>query len=588
MSAALRPPIISLLGHVDHGKTTLLDRIAGSIRAEREAGGITQHIGAIEVPLATVHKLSHGIVETKGFQVPGLLFIDTPGHRSFETMRRRGGALADLAILVVDIKEGFMPQTRESVQILRHEKTPFVVALTKIDLVPGWRKPTGQVALAEQLKRCGPEYVRALDERTYSVAEQLDQMGFSADRYDRVSDFSRNVGLSPVSAKSGVGLAELLALLVGLAQRFLKSELKVVTGGGEATILERSDQKGLGPVGNVIVYRGRLKVGDEVIANGRREPFATKIRGLYRPAPPTRGAAGKTVRLVSLDEVEAAAGVYLSAPGIEEAMPGGLLKVVADAKDREAVFEALRSESQPVADLAESGVAIAADTLGGLEALAFECRNEKLPIHSAEVGPVGRPSVVRQADVKDPTHRAVLAFQVPILDDALSESETAGVKVFRGDVMYRILEEYLAWRTERTAALDTQRRLETVHPAKIRILPGFIFRASKPAIVGVKVVSGTLRAGVRVMNAKGEEVGLVKALQQDGSSVPRAEEGSELAVSIDGAVVHRNIEEGDVLFVLITEGTARALRAASLTESERAVLEDVIRIRRQTAPFWGQ
>jgi translation initiation factor 5B len=588
VATTLRPPIVSLLGHVDHGKTTLLDRIAGSIRAAREAGGITQHIGAIEVPLATVNALSHGIVSTEGFQIPGLLFIDTPGHRSFETMRRRGGALADLAVLVVDIKEGFKPQTRESVQILRHEKTPFVVALTKVDLVPGWRKPTGPVSLADQIQRSGPEYAKALDERTYAVAEQLHELGFSADRYDRVSDFARNIGLSPVSAKTGVGVAELLALLVGLSQRFLKSELKVVTGGGEATILERSDQKGIGPVGNVIVYRGKLKVGDEVIANGRTEPFATKIRGLYRPAPPTRGAAGKTIRLESLEEVEAAAGVYLSAPGIEEAMPGGLLKVVLTAKDREEVIAALQSESHPVADLAETGVALAADTLGGLEALAFECRTEKIPIHEAEVGPVDRPTVMNIATVKDPTHRAVLAFQVAVPVEVLQEAEASGVKVFRGEVMYRILEEYLAWRTARVTSLEADRRLVVVHPAKVKFLPGFVFRASKPAIVGVKVLAGTLRPGVRLMNASGEEVGHVKGLQHDSESVPSAAEGTEVAVSIDGAVVHRNIEEGDTLFVLITEGTARALRAANLTPSEKGVLEEVVRIRRQTSPFWGQ
>ncbi|MCI4332353.1 MAG: translation initiation factor IF-2 [Thermoplasmata archaeon] len=588
MPPSLRPPIVSLLGHVDHGKTTLLDRIAGSIRAAREAGGITQHIGAIEVPLSTVSVLSHGIVSTEGFQVPGLLFIDTPGHRSFETMRRRGGALADLAVLVVDIKEGFKPQTRESIQILRHEKTPFVVALTKIDLVPGWRKPTGPISLADQIQHSGPEYSKHLDERTYSVAEQLDQMGFSADRYDRVSDFSRNIGLSPVSAKTGVGVAELLALLVGLSQRFLKSELNVVTGGGEATILERSDQKGIGPVGNVIVYRGRLRVGDEIIANGRREPFATKIRGLYRPAPPKRGPAGKTIRLESLNEVEAAAGVYLSAPGIEEAMPGGILKVVLSAQDRETVIAALQSESHPVADLAETGVALAADTLGGLEALAFECREEKIPIHEAEVGPVGRPTVMNIATVKDASHRAVLAFNVPVAVELLQEAEASGVKVFRGEVMYRILEEYVAWRTERLASLDSDRRLIVVHPAKVMFLPGFVFRASKPAIVGVKVLAGTLRPGVRLMNSAGEEVGHVKVLQHDSETVPQADEGMEVAVSIDGAVVHRNIEEGDTLFVLITEGTARALRAANLTPNEKGVLEEVVRIRRQTSPFWGQ
>jgi translation initiation factor 5B len=588
VAEGLRPPIVSLLGHVDHGKTTLLDRIAGSIRAEREAGGITQHIGAIEVPFSTVQALSHGIVSTEAFQVPGLLFIDTPGHRSFETMRRRGGALADLAVLVVDVKEGFMPQTRESVQILRHEKTPFVVALTKIDLLPSWRKPTAPISLADQIRRSGADFSRTLDDRTYSVAQQLDEMGFSADRYDRVSDFARNVGLLPVSARSGVGVAELLALLVGLSQRFLKTELRITTGGGEATILERSDQKGIGPVGNVIVYRGHLKVGDEVVANGRREPFVTKVRGIYRPAPPTRSASGKTIRLESLEAVDAAAGVYLSAPGIEDAMPGGLLKVVHGAKDREAVVAALTSESHPVADLAESGVAIAADTLGGLEALAFECRTEKVPIHQADVGPVARPAVVKEADVRDVSHRAVLAFHVPVSPDALEAATQSEVKVIRGDVMYRILEEYVAWRTERLAKLDTQRRLELVHPAKLQILPGFIFRASKPAIMGVKVLAGTLRPGVRLMDSRGEEVGVLKSLQREGESTPRAEEGSELAASIDGAVVGRNVEEGDTLFVQVSEGAARALRTANLTPNERAVLDEVVRIRRQTSPFWGQ
>ncbi|MCI4360168.1 MAG: GTP-binding protein [Thermoplasmata archaeon] len=125
----LRQPILSLLGHVDHGKTSLLDRIAGSVRAEHEPGGITQHIGAIEVPKATILELCEGVIRTEQFNVPGLLFVDTPGHRSFATLRRRGGALADLAILVFDAREGIMPQTRESIQILRHEKTPFAVAL---------------------------------------------------------------------------------------------------------------------------------------------------------------------------------------------------------------------------------------------------------------------------------------------------------------------------------------------------------------------------------------------------------------------------------------------------------------------------
>ena len=584
----LREPIVSLLGHVDHGKTTLLDRIAGSVRAAHEAGGITQHIGAIEVPGSTVRHLCEGILRTDQLVVPGLLFVDTPGHRSFETMRRRGGALADLAILVIDSREGVMPQTLESLQILRREKTPFAIALTKIDLLNGWRKPSGPIGLRDQIARGGPEFLKVLDDRVYSVAEEVVRLGLSADRYDRVSDFTRNIGIVPVSAKTGVGVPELIALLVGLSQRFLKHELALATDGGEATILERSDQKGVGPVGNVIVYRGRLKVGDEIVATGREAPFATRVRGIYRPVPLKEGRPSKQVRLESLTEVEAAAGVYLAAPGIEDAMPGGLLKVVRSPEEAERVRAELARESQPVAELAESGVAIFADALGGLEALAFECREGKIPVHEAIVGPVGRPTIIRMATVKDPTHRAVLAFNVPVLPDAQPEGDTGPVRIFRSDVMYRLIEEYTTWREQRLRALEAQRRLELVHPAKLEVLPGFIFRASKPAIVGVKVLGGTLRPGVRLMKVDGTEVGVLKALQKDGVSVATAEESTELAASIDGAVVGRNVKEGDQLLVSIPESAARLLRAQSLTPRESEILEEVARLHRPAHPFWGQ
>ncbi len=584
----LRQPIVSLLGHVDHGKTSLLDRIAGSVRAEREAGGITQHIGAIEVPRDSLLSLFRGVLPTDQFVVPGLLFVDTPGHRSFETLRRRGGALADLAVVVIDVREGSMPQTRESIQILRHEKTPFAVALTKIDLVAGWRKPTTATSLVEQVERCGVDYSRKLDERLYAVSEELSLMGFSAERYDRVSDFTRNVTITPVSSKFNVGVGELLAVLVGLSQRFLKTELALLGGGGEATILERSDQKGVGPVGNVIVYRGRLKVGDEIVATGRTGPFTTRVRGIFRPRPPTRDRSPRVAKLESLVEVSAASGVYLAAPGVEDALPGGLLKVVATPGEAEAAITELTRESHPVAELAESGVAIYADTLGGLEAIAFECREAGVPIHEAGVGPIGRSTVLKIASVKNPVHRAVLAFNVPVLPDAQPEGAAGPVRMFRGDVMYRILEEYLAWKTERLQALSARRRAEVPRPAKFQVLPGFVFRHSKPAIVGIKVLGGTLRAGVRLMRGDGSEAGALRALQKDGVSVPQAETGTELAASIEGVVVGRTLREGDELLVALSEGAVRALRSESLPPVERAILDEVVRIRRATEPFWGQ
>jgi translation initiation factor 5B len=584
----LREPIISLLGHVDHGKTTLLDRIAGTVRAAKEAGGITQHIGAIEVPGATIRAVCEGILTQDQLQVPGLLFIDTPGHRSFETMRRRGGALADIVVLVVDVREGLMPQTRESLQILRHEKTPFAVALTKIDLLAGWRRPAGPVRLSEQLAAASAEFTKALDLRLYSVAEELNAMGFSAERYDRVSDFTRNVGIVPVSAKSGVGVPELLALLVGLSQRFLQADLRDVAGTGEGTILERSEQRGIGPVTSVIVYRGKIAVGDEILVTGREEPFATRIRGLYRPAAPRTGKAPKHPRLDGLESVVAAAGVYLAAPGIEEAVPGGIFKVVRSPEETETVRTELTQESHPVAEIAESGVAIHADTLGGLEALAFECKQAQIPVHEASVGAVGRSTVLKIQSVRDPLHRAILAFNVPLLPDALPPGESPEVQIFRDDVIYRVVEGYTQWKEARKRQLDARRRLELVHPAKLEILPGFVFRSSKPAIVGIKVLGGTLRSGVRLMRDDGTEVGVLKSLQQEGASVPQAATGTELAASIEGAVVGRNVSEGDRLLVALPESVVRALRKLELDDAEKAILDEIISLHQAESPFWGQ
>lgn len=584
----LRQPIVSLLGHVDHGKTTLLDRITGAARASHEAGRITQHIGAFEVPRPILLKLSHGLLQPQQVAIPGLLMIDTPGHRSFETMRRRGGALADLAVLVVDVNEGVMPQTRESIQILRREKTPFAVALTKIDLVAGWREPAARSSLKTQLQRCGPEYERALDTRLYSLVEELLPFGFSAERYDRVSDFTRNIGIVPVSAKSDVGVAELVALVVGLSQRFLEKELALQSPVGEGTVLERTEQRGLGPVASVIVYQGALHVGDEIVVTGTSGPFASRVRGLYRPPPATGRHESASKKLHSVGDVSAAAGVFLSAPEVEKALPGGLIKAVRSPSELSSTLAELAAESQPVANLAESGVALAADTLGGLEALAFECHEAAVPIHVAEVGPVNHLMVLRMADVKDATHRAILAFGVPVLPDAVPESLHDRVRIFTGDVMYQLLEEYATWRDEKQRALDAERRQEIVHPAKIRVLPGFVFRRSKPAVVGIKVLSGRLRPGVRLMSTRGEEVGVLRSLQQENEPVKEAEEGTELAASIEGATVGRTLLEGDVLYVTIPESSARALKDRPLSEPERIVLDEVIRIRRATQPFWGQ
>ncbi|MFB6135493.1 MAG: GTP-binding protein, partial [Halobacteriaceae archaeon] len=250
---ALRTPIVAVLGHVDHGKTSLLDKIRGSAIIEAEAGAITQHIGSTEVPLDVVSRVAGSLVDPDEFDLPGLLFIDTPGHHSFTTLRARGGALADIAILVVDVNDGFQPQTEEAIDILQDTQTPFVVAANKVDTVPGWN-PTPDAPIRQTYENQSDRVRQQLDERLYDIIGELSDDGFSADFYWRVQDFRNNIGVIPVSAETGEGVPDLLTVLMGLSQRYMKEDMEVdVAGPGAGTILEVTEERGFGTTLDVIL-----------------------------------------------------------------------------------------------------------------------------------------------------------------------------------------------------------------------------------------------------------------------------------------------------------------------------------------------
>ncbi|MCS7131860.1 MAG: translation initiation factor IF-2, partial [Hadesarchaea archaeon] len=283
----IRQPIISVLGHVDHGKTTLLDKIRGTAVAAREPGQITQWIGASEVPVSAIEKVCGRLINLLGIKlaVPGLLFIDTPGHEAFTNLRRRGGALADLAALVVDVTEGFMPQTLESLTILKSYRTPFMLVANKIDKIPGWR-PMPDACFLDSFAKQREEVKRALDDEVYELVGKLHEQGFEAERFDRVSDFRRQVCIVPASARTGEGIPEVLAVLAGLAQRFLERELTIeVSGPARGTVLEVKEEVGMGTTIDVIIYDGTLARGDQFVVGGLDRVIRSKVRGLLQPKP---------------------------------------------------------------------------------------------------------------------------------------------------------------------------------------------------------------------------------------------------------------------------------------------------------------
>jgi len=525
-SKYIRQPIVSVLGHVDHGKTSLLDYIRGTAVASRESGAITQHIGATEIPIDAIKDVCGSLLKAKNFGLPGLLFIDTPGHHAFTTLRSRGGSLADLAVLIVDVTEGFKPQTFESINILKQYKTPFIIAANKIDRVSGWKK-TDQIGK----NRIDNQTIRAktlFEEHIYDMIGTVYDQGFQADLYYNIADFRKNIGIMPISSKTGEGIPELLMTVVGLAQRFLEEQLHTEQGPGRGTILEVKEEVGLGTTIDTIIYNGTIKQTDIIAIGTKNEPVLTTIKALLKPKPMDE-IRDPRERFDRIQEVHAACGIKISSPNLENVVPGAPLRVANE--NQETILAEIKKETKIDIELDEQGIIIKADTIGSLEALIKESREKGIKIRKAEIGNVSKRDITDSEATLDPLNKVIFAFNIKILPEAKEELSKTGVTIFNKDVIYTILEEYDVWIEKRKDELEKSRRKEYVHPGMFKIIPEYIFRTNHPAIVGVRIISGRIKNEMKVLREDGKVVGRIKAIQSDNKSVNDARQGQEVAIS---------------------------------------------------------
>ena len=621
-----RQPIVSVLGHVDHGKTSVLDlvRSIGSERQasvmDREAGGITQHIGATEVPADVLNKTCEAMMGGKKFKSPGLLFIDTPGHHSFVSLRNRGGSVADIAVLVIDVMEGLQPQTIESLHTLKETRTPFVIACNKVDRIHGWRTQHGR-SFMESFKEQREDVRSLFEDRYWKLLGQFSEHGFNIERYDQIRDFRQNVALVPMSAKDGEGLQDLLAVTVGLAERFLEDRLTDTLGAAEGTVLEMRDEVGMGKTIDVILYRGELKVGDKIMVAANDGPFETHIKGLKRPKGMAEMRdAGK--RWVNFDSVEAACGVKIVAPKLENTIAGTTLYLANTPEQKEQAENAIRQEwraifdSMPImcskcsevfsrvdfkahtkkgpcrgAEEERKGVVIKADTVGGLEALGFELAKLKIPVRQATVGPVNKRDILMAKSAQDPLNKVILGFSVKgnsEVADSLNDDDSE-IRFFSGSIIYHILDAYEAWREETAEKMAAELRESLVYPGRLLYLKDHTFRAKGPAIVGMRVLGGRVHIGQRLMKLDGTPVGQIKSLRTRASEdVKEANQGDEVAVAINGPTVGRHIEELDEFYVDVPESHAKRLKKIELNPVEQEILDELIRLHRKENHFWGR
>jgi len=589
-----RQPIVCVLGHVDTGKTSLLDKLRKTSVQAREAGGMTQHIGASFFPVETLKQLIGPYLTSfkTGIEIPGLLIVDTPGHEAFTNLRRRGGSVADIAILVVDILKGFEAQTFECIEILKARKTPFIVAVNKIDRVPGWNPQQSTPFLKSYASQSS--FVREdLDNRLYQVMGEFSRLGFKTDRFDHIRDFTVNVALVPTSAKTGEGLAELMMVLVGLTQQFLKKRLQTTDGAAKGAVLEVKEEPGLGLTLNTIVYDGTLHCDDLIVVGGREGPITTRVRAILVPKPLDEMRDPRD-KFSSVDCVYASAGVKVVAPNLEGALAGAPLFAVPSGEAPAKYAKLITEEIGRIRIAIEvDGVIVKADTLGSLEAMAEILKANNVQVRIADVGDISKRDVIEAAVVKahEPLVGAILAFGVKTLPDAEEEAAANNIPIFKEPIIYNLIDNYLEWAKNKREAKSEQEFEALVKPGKVMVLPGCIFRRAKPAIFGVEVLGGRLKAKYGLMRAEdGGDLGEIQQIQDQGKAVPEAKQGMQVAISMDKPIVGRHVFEKDVLFVEVPEADAKALltvHSDDLTAEEQEVLKEYIALMRKKTLFWG-
>ena len=570
---ASRQPIVLLCGHVDHGKSSILEKIREISITKHEAGGITQTLKSYNLPLKQINKIAGHLIEKLNIKltIPGILFLDSPGHAAFTNLRKRGGNLADLAILVIDVKEGVMPQTLESIEILKSYKTPFIIALNKIDSLSGWHNKDKNLLKNISLQQ--EQVTNDIETKLYKAVEKLAELKINADRFDRIENYTKQVAIIPCSAKTSEGLPELLMVLTGLAQKYLEQELKLeIKGAAKGIVLEVKEEQGLGKILDTVIYDGTIKKGDKIAIATLSEPVLTKIKNLFIEE---RG------KLIPKDEVTAANGVIISAPDLDNVISG--MPIVVIKNDLDEVKNELKKEiGEVLIDTEKDGIVVKADTLGSLEALINLLKSKKIKIKKASIGGITKKDITDAKSEKEIANKIILGFNI-------NNYETKEVKIIINQVIYKIIEDYESWLLNLKKQQETKELENLVYPAKIQVLRGCVFRQSNPCVVGIRVISGVLKNDTPLMKDDGSKCSEVKSMQNEGENLQKAEKNQEAAIAIPHITVGRQIFEDTILYSDLSEEDFIKLKKLKklLKHDEIEVLKEIALIKRKENPLWG-
>ncbi|KAJ0441116.1 putative protein-synthesizing GTPase [Helianthus annuus] len=569
----LRSPICCIMGHVDTGKTKLLDCIRRTNVQEGEAGGITQQIGATYIPADNIRERTKELKADAKLNVPGLLVIDTPGHESFKNLRSRGSGLCDIAILVVDIMHGLEPQTIESLNLLRMRNTEFIVALNKVDRLYGW-KVCRNAPIGKAMKLQSRDVQLEFEHRLTQIITQFKEQGINTELYSKNKERGETYSIVPTSAISGEGIPEMLLLLVQWAQKTMVEKL-TYSNEIQCTVLEVKVIEGLGTTIDVVLVNGVLREGDEIVVCGFQGPIHTTIRSLLTPHPM------KELRVkgayIHHKEIKAAQGIKITGQNLEHAVAGTALYVVGPDDDVDEIKESVMDDMRNVMsriDKSGEGVYVQASTLGSLEALLEFLKTPvvSIPVSGIGIGPVHKKDVMKASVMleKKKEYATILAFDVKVTPEARELADDIGVKIFIADIIYHLFDQFKAYIDNLKEEKKREAAEDAVFPCVLQIMPNCVFNKKDPIILGVDVIEGILKIGTPICIPQRDfiDIGRISSIENNHKPVDYAKKGQKVAIKITGSnaeeqqkMFGRHFEMEDELVSHITRNSIDVLKA---------------------------
>ena len=533
--------ISCIMGHVDTGKTSLLDKIRDTNVQKGEVGGITQQIGATFIPRDTLKEKtsSYGIFP---IQVPGVLMIDTPGHEAFANLRSMGSKICDIAVLVVDLVHGLEPQTIESMNLLKESNTPFIIALNKIDRLYGW-KTTNNSSFIKTFENQESNTQDEFDMRLNKIIVQIMEQGFNTKLYWEIEKQTSNnsgifmddyiIPICPTSAVTGEGLSDLLQTLIKWSQERLANQI-TFTNELNCVLMETTKVDGYGLTIDVILINGELKVGDKINIKTLAGSINSTVRSLLTP-PPNRESRVKT-EFIHHETLKGSIGVKLIVNGLESTgIPGSIITFSSDDKNN---LEEEQIENK--FKLQDSGVTIFASTMGSLEALFkflhSEC-NPPIPISQVNIGNVMKKDVIKTGIINEKSlseFKTILAFNVEVDEDAEKESKNNKVKIFKAEIIYHLFDQYTKYKKELFEQRKESVKDKMTFPCVLKIIPTCVFNKKNPLVFGVEVMEGNLHMGTHLSDpVTNTYIGKVISIQNNHKDVEIGKKTTSVCIKVD-------------------------------------------------------